>query len=352
MSGEVERALVGQDVALRDLVDARAGRRGRTPGAGRAARPRSGSASDAPEVLQRELGVDGHERGHPRGRPRRPGRRSRTRAAGRSARAAASARAARRGSVSPRPPRTLGDAAPARARCEVLADARPRAGSTSPSLPRLPCTSSPPGRRGPGARPWSTGWPGSASSRPGAAAPLRRSRLELGGDAEPELADLVLDARVELAQVLDERGLPGPGLRPRPPRCSALEEPEPWPRPGAPRLASSSSICRRARPRQPRDQRQRATRSRPQRPRRAGQMRGRSKRADSSRARHRPRQWRQTGRRPHGAHTTASRRSRQSPDMRLWQSAKSYFTGSSGSSARSRCRDLLGHPPVAACAAA
>src|SRR3989441_6651549 len=50
----------------------------------------------------------------------------------------------------------------------------------------------------------------------------------------------------------------------------------------------------------------------------------------------RPFQWRQMGLKPQGAQTTASRRSRQSPDIRLWQSAKSYFTGSSGSIAASR----------------
>ncbi|OGK79970.1 MAG: hypothetical protein A2X53_00660 [Candidatus Rokubacteria bacterium GWA2_70_23] len=45
-------------------------------------------------------------------------------------------------------------------------------------------------------------------------------------------------------------------------------------------------------------------------------------------------QCRHTAWRAQGAQTTASRRSRQSPDMRLWQSEKSYLTGSSGSSAR------------------
>src|SRR2546426_4004732 len=50
----------------------------------------------------------------------------------------------------------------------------------------------------------------------------------------------------------------------------------------------------------------------------------------------RPFQWRQMGLKPQGAQTTASRRSRQSPDIRLWQSAKSYFTGSSRSIAASR----------------
>ena len=43
-----------------------------------------------------------------------------------------------------------------------------------------------------------------------------------------------------------------------------------------------------------------------------------------------PRQWRHTGRSPQGAQTAASRRFRHWPDMRLWQSAKSYFTGSAG----------------------
>src|SRR2546426_5022442 len=43
------------------------------------------------------------------------------------------------------------------------------------------------------------------------------------------------------------------------------------------------------------------------------------------------RQWRQTPLKPQGAQTTVSRRSRQSPDIRLWQSAKSNFTGSAGS---------------------
>ena len=37
-----------------------------------------------------------------------------------------------------------------------------------------------------------------------------------------------------------------------------------------------------------------------------------------------------------GAHTAASRRSRHWPDIRVWQSEKSYFTGSAGSSERSR----------------
>ncbi len=49
----------------------------------------------------------------------------------------------------------------------------------------------------------------------------------------------------------------------------------------------------------------------------------------------RPRQWRHTGRSRHGAHTIASRRSRHWPDIRVWQSEKSYFTGSAGSSSRS-----------------
>src|SRR2546422_10535241 len=43
------------------------------------------------------------------------------------------------------------------------------------------------------------------------------------------------------------------------------------------------------------------------------------------------RQWRQTPLKPQGAQTTVSRRSRQSPDIRLWQSAKSNLTGSAGS---------------------
>src|SRR5436309_14432901 len=50
----------------------------------------------------------------------------------------------------------------------------------------------------------------------------------------------------------------------------------------------------------------------------------------------RPFQWRQMGLKPQGGQTTASRRSRQSPDIRLWQRATSYSTGSSGSIAASR----------------
>src|SRR5260370_1203530 len=46
--------------------------------------------------------------------------------------------------------------------------------------------------------------------------------------------------------------------------------------------------------------------------------------------RRRPFQCRQTALNPHGAQTCASRRSRQSPDIRLWQRAKSYFTASAG----------------------
>src|SRR5262249_40347943 len=49
-----------------------------------------------------------------------------------------------------------------------------------------------------------------------------------------------------------------------------------------------------------------------------------------------PRQCRQTALKPQGAQTLASRRSRQSPDIRLWQSAKSNFTGSAASTAASR----------------
>src|SRR5713101_681312 len=49
-----------------------------------------------------------------------------------------------------------------------------------------------------------------------------------------------------------------------------------------------------------------------------------------------PRQWTQTGLSPQGAQISASRRFRHWPDMRLWQRAKSYFTGSSGSSLLSR----------------
>src|SRR3989442_2884140 len=45
----------------------------------------------------------------------------------------------------------------------------------------------------------------------------------------------------------------------------------------------------------------------------------------------RPFQWRQMGLKPQGAQTAESRRSRQSPDIPLWQSAKAYFTGSPGS---------------------
>src|SRR6266851_1651550 len=48
-----------------------------------------------------------------------------------------------------------------------------------------------------------------------------------------------------------------------------------------------------------------------------------------------PRQWTQTALSPQGAQISASRRLRHWPDMRLWQSAKSYFTGSSGSSSLS-----------------
>ena len=61
---------------------------------------------------------------------------------------------------------------------------------------------------------------------------------------------------------------------------------------------------------------------------------------------------RASGGRPGGARTArtraASRRFRHWPDMRLWQSAKSYFTGSSGSRRAEPRRDLLGHLPVAA----
>ena len=52
----------------------------------------------------------------------------------------------------------------------------------------------------------------------------------------------------------------------------------------------------------------------------------------------RPRQCRHTGRSPHGSHTRLSRRFRHSPDMRLWQRAKSYFTGSAGIEGAQRAR--------------
>ena len=53
-----------------------------------------------------------------------------------------------------------------------------------------------------------------------------------------------------------------------------------------------------------------------------------------ARAPRRPRQWRHTGRSPHGAQTASTRRSRHWPDIRVWQSEKSYFTGSAGSRRR------------------
>src|SRR3989442_4565017 len=71
----------------------------------------------------------------------------------------------------------------------------------------------------------------------------------------------------------------------------------------------------------------------------------------------RPFQWRQMGLKPQGAQTAESRRSRQSPDIRLWQSAKSYFTGSARSISASRrgissglrqVRDLPRGKPIAA----
>ena len=206
----------------------------------------------------------------------------------------------------------------------------------SPSLPRLPCTSRPPASRVLEPllhRRWldlDQPHPLLELSRD-----LRADRLSSVATLEPEVADLRLRARVQLAAVQDERGLVGALLG-----AHRLELPLEQPghrlagRLAAPQLLDLAACG-------------------PGEPHHRGQhheQRAGGRREERAHAR-RPRQCGTPVEVGTAGTPTASRRSRQSPDMRLWQSEKSYFTGSSGSSARRPRGDLLGHPPVAAAAA-
>ena len=305
------------------------------PGEGPAERPPAlflRLGEEAAEVLERKLRVHRDDALADARPPRPPARRCGSRAGARSARAGASGRAARRGAS------RRGRRAPSgtSATCSRPWMSRPTSTTrcvASPSLPRLPCTS-PTTRAARSSRSptaalasWMRRMPSwscrahLAAQRPGPPPPRRRAARSSSTFTRRRSARR-----------------PRRAARPGPPAPSARTASSwRW------RAADEAAPCRsraRAAPRLPSRARSahataiRTTRSAPARRQEVG-----SRAAPPPVAADRAEPARR-------AHDRASRRPRQSPDMRLWQSAKSYFTGSLGVERGEARRDLLGHLPV------